>query len=135
MKPRVNLNDPDTWRNLERQAYDGTVDTKPLPPAAYKYFTELTALYYAYRTGAIPRDEAERCKRTLHMEYDRNVAKEKDIAQIYCRYQDAIRTAGTLTREIEKSVSVFEIAGDILSDLKRSELPPAKIAGSQFSFE
>ena len=38
---KIDLRDPDTWAALERQAYDGTVNLLPLPPPAYKYFSEL----------------------------------------------------------------------------------------------
>lgn len=41
MKIALNFKDKDTFRKLERQAYDGTIDVTKFPPAEYRYFSEL----------------------------------------------------------------------------------------------
>ena len=41
MRTILNFKDKDTFRKLERQAYDGTIDVTKFPPAEYKYFSEL----------------------------------------------------------------------------------------------
>ena len=105
----IDLRDPVVWSALERQAYDGTVNLPPLPPAAYKYFAELTELYRAFRFDGMPKDEAENRKRLLRKAYDEQVSEIHRVREVYAEYQNAVRTAGTLTSEIEKSDSVFEI--------------------------
>lgn len=107
---KMNLSDPETFAQLERQAYHGTVDVSRMPPAAYKYFSELSAVYRAYRFDGLPIDEAIKQKDKLLKEYQSNVQESRRIREMYAAYQDAIRRAGTLTSEIEKSHSVDEIA-------------------------
>lgn len=107
---KIDLRDPDTWAALERQAYEGTVNVLPLPAPAYKYFSELTAVYRAFRFEGMPKDDAENRKRLLRKAYDEQVKEIHRAREVYAEYQNAVRTAGTLTSEIEKSRSVFEIA-------------------------
>lgn len=107
---KIDLRDPAVWQTLERQAYDGTVNLLPLPPPAYKYFSELTAVYRAFRFEGMPKEDAENRKRLLRKAYDEQVKEIHRAREVYAEYQNAVRTAGTLTSEIEKSQSVFEIA-------------------------
>lgn len=107
---KIDLRDPAVWSALERQAYDGTVNLLPLPPPAYKYFSELQAVYRAFRFGGMPKEDAENRKRLLRKAYDEQVSEIHRAREVYAEYQNAIRTAGTLTSEIEKSQSVFAIA-------------------------
>ncbi len=107
---KIDLRDPDTWAALERQAYEGTVNVLPLPAPAYKYFSELTAVYRAFRFEGMPKKDAENRKRLLRKAYDEQVSEIHRAREVFTEYQNAVRTAGTLTSEIEKSQSVFEIA-------------------------
>lgn len=107
---KIDLRDPAVWSALERQAYDGTVNLLPLPPPAYKYFSELTAVYRAFRFEGMPKEDAENRKRLLRKAYDEQVSEIHRAREVFAEYQNAVRTAGTLTSEIEKSQSVFEIA-------------------------
>lgn len=107
---KIDLRDPAVWQALERQAYDGTVNLLPLPPPAYKYFSELTGVYRAFRFEGMPKEDAENRKRLLRKAYDEQVKEIHRAREVYAEYQNAIRTAGTMTTEIEKSQSVFEIA-------------------------
>lgn len=107
---KIDLRDPDTWSALERQAYEGTINLLPLPPPAYKYFSELQAVYRAFRFEGMPREDAEHRKQLLLKDYQRQVQDIRREREVYAEYQNAVRTAGTLTSEIEKSDSVFEIA-------------------------
>lgn len=107
---KIDLRDPAVWSALERQAYDGTVNLLPLPPPAYKYFSELQAVYRAFRFEGMPKEDAERAKRLLRKAYDEQVSEIHRAREAFAEYQNAVRTAGTLTSEIEKSQSVFEIA-------------------------
>lgn len=106
----MDLRDAGIWAAMERQAYEGTVNLAPLPPPAYKYFAELTAVYYAFRFEGMPKEDAESRKRMLLKAYQRDIADLHRARDIFAEYQNAVRTAGTLTSEIEKSQSVFEIA-------------------------
>lgn len=107
---KIDLRDPAVWSALERQAYDGTVNLLPLPPPAYKYFSELQAIYRAFRFEGMPKEDAENRKRLLRKEYDRQVSDIHRAREVCAEYQNAVRNAGTLLSEIEKSDSVFEIA-------------------------
>lgn len=106
---KIDLRDPVVWSALERQAYDGTVNLLPLPPPAYKYFSELQAVYRAFRFDGMPKEEAENRKRLLRKAYDEQVSEIHRAREVFAEYQNAVRTAGTLTSEIEKADSVFEI--------------------------
>ncbi|MBE6847789.1 MAG: hypothetical protein E7503_06635 [Ruminococcus sp.] len=107
---KIDLRNPETWAALERQAYNGTVNLLPLPPAAYKYFAELTAVYRAFRFDGMAKEDAENRKRLLLKDYQRQVQEIYRAREVYAEYQNAIRTVGTLTAEIEKAQSVYEIA-------------------------
>ena len=41
MKIILNFKNPDEFKRLEHQAYNGTLDVSDFPPAEYKYFSEL----------------------------------------------------------------------------------------------
>lgn len=107
---KIDLRNPDTWAALERQAYDGTVNLLPLPPPAYKYFSELTGVYRAFRFEGMPKEDAENRKRLLRKAYDEQVREIHRAREVYAEYQNAIRLAELHMSEIEKSQSVFEIA-------------------------
>ncbi|MGN0648463.1 MAG: hypothetical protein ACI4J3_07530 [Oscillospiraceae bacterium] len=107
---KIDLRNPETLAALERQAYDGTVNLLPLPPPAYKYFSELTAVYRAFRFEGMSGEDAQNRKRLLLKDYQRQVQEIYRARDVYAEYQNAIRAVGTLTAEIEKAQSVYEIA-------------------------
>lgn len=107
---KIDLRDPVVWAALERQAYDGAVNLPPLPPTAYKYFAELTALYRAFRFDGLPLEEAENRKRLLRKAYDEQVAELRRAREVYAENQKAIRQVGTLMSELEKAVTPDELA-------------------------
>ena len=127
-------NDPLLWKELELQAAEGTIDLFPLPPYSYIYFSKLSLLFKAKNEGAITEAETEEAKLDILREFQQLIEKEQKqeedirlqkeklgqkIAKaneayerakaVYVEYQNAIRTAGTLTSNIEKSHSVYEI--------------------------
>lgn len=106
----MDLTNPDTWAAMERQAYEGTVDLKPLPPPAYKYFAELTAVYYVFRFENLPHDEAQRRKALLLKEYQRNVADLHRARDVFAEYQENVKKTELLCTEIEKANDIREIA-------------------------
>lgn len=107
---KIDLKDPTVWAELERQAYDGTVGLSPLPPTAYKYFSELTALYRKFRFEGMSKEEAENRKRLLRKAYDEQVQTIHRAQAVYAEYQNAIRLVELQMSEIEKTQSVFAIA-------------------------
>ncbi len=134
LRDSVLWSDPILWEELELQAAEGTIDLFPLPPYAYIYFSKLSLLFKAKQEGAITEAEAEEAKVDILREFQHQVEKEQKQEEniklqkerleqkitetneanerakaVYVEYQNAIRTAGTLTSDIEKSHSVYEI--------------------------
>ena len=134
LRDSVLWSDPVLWEELELQAAEGTIDLFPLPPYSYIYFSKLSLLFKAKQEGAITEAEAEEAKVDILREFQQQVEKEQkqeenirlqkerliqkiveeneayERAQaVYTEYQNAIRTAGTMTSDIEKSHSVYEI--------------------------
>ena len=106
----INLTNPAVWANLERQAYEGTVDLLPLPPAAYKYFSELTAVYRAFRFEGMPKEDAENRKRLLRKDYERQVAEIHRVREVFAEYQRNVRASELCRTKIEKAEDAVTIA-------------------------
>ena len=134
LRDSVLWSDPVLWEELELQAAEGTIDLFPLPPYSYIYFSKLSLLFKAKQEGVITEAEAEEAKVDILREFQQQVEKEQKQEEniklqkerleqkiteaneayerakvVYIEYQNAIRTAGTLTSDIEKSHSVYEI--------------------------
>lgn len=107
---KIDLRDAGVWAAMERQAYEGTVELTPLPPAAYKYFSELTAVYRAFRFEGLNRQDAERKKALLKKAYDRAVQDLHRAQEVCAEYQNAVKRTELLCTEIEKAQDVREIA-------------------------
>lgn len=110
MKIILNFKNTDTFRKLERQAYDGTVDVSHFPPAEYKYFSELKKLYYAFKFEGLPKEEASHKKRILLKKYREDISEHERSLDVYKQYQNNIRIAELNLSKIEKSHNVSEIA-------------------------
>lgn len=110
MKIILNFKNPDEFKRLERQTYDGTLDVSDFPPAEYKYFSELRKIYYAFKFEGLDKDNAERKKALLYREYQRNVSESDYSLQVHKAYQGNIRSACTLLSDIEKSKDTETIA-------------------------
>lgn len=110
MKIILNFKNTDTFRKLERQAYDGTVDVSHFPPAEYKYFSELKKLYYAFKFEELPKEEASRKKHILLKKYREDISEHEHGLDVYKQYQNNIRIAELNLSKIEKSPNVSEIA-------------------------
>lgn len=107
---KIDLRDPDTWAAMEQQAYEGTVNLAPLPPPAYKYFAELTAVYYAFRFKGMPKEDAERAKRLLLKAYQRDIADLHRAREIFAEYQENVKKSELCRTEIEKAEDAVTIA-------------------------
>ncbi len=110
MKIALNFKDKDTFRKLERQAYDGTIDVTKFPPAEYRYFSELKKLYYAFKFERLPKEEASREKRILLKLYKEAISEYENRLNVSRQYQEHIRIAELNLSKIEKSHDVYEIA-------------------------
>lgn len=104
------LKNPEHFKELERLAYEGTVEIDDFPPAAYCYFDRLRKLYYAFRYEGLSKESAERQKRLLLKQYRETSESYEYYRRTCAAYQDNIRAAGTLLSDIEKSRDVTEIA-------------------------
>lgn len=97
-----------TWEQLEKEAFDGTIDMNSIEePEKRAYFASLEQLYLAFRAGAIDRISAERKKSDLLEKYRRATSPEYEV---YRKYQDAIRKAEMLMSKCEKAQTAEEIA-------------------------
>lgn len=110
MKIALNFKDKNTFRKLERQAYDGTIDVTKFPPAEYRYFSELKKLYYAFKFEKLPKEEASRKKRILLKLYKEAISEYENRLNVSRQYQEHIRIAELNLSKIEKSHNVSEIA-------------------------
>ena len=106
----MDFRDAGVWAAMERQAYEGTVNLAPLPPPAYKYFAELTAVYYAFRFEGMPKEDAESRKRLLRKDYERQVAEIHRAREVFAEYQENVKKTELLCTEIEKANDIREIA-------------------------
>jgi len=110
MKTILNFKNEDTFHKLERQAYDGTIDVTKFPPEEYKYFSELTKIYYAFKHEGLSKDEASRNKQILFRHYQEDISEHEHRLMVYKKYQEHIRIAELNLAKIEKSHDVTEIA-------------------------
>ena len=110
MKIILNFKNPDEFKRLERQAYNGTLDVSDFPPAEYLYFSELRKIYYAFNFEGLSREEASRKKNILFREYQENVREHEDRLNVYRAYQENIIKSEMLRTAIQKSADIKEIA-------------------------
>lgn len=107
---KYDFNNPEHFRALERQAYDGSIDVTGFPPAAYRYFDSLRMLYARYKYDNLSMEEAAAEKQKLYHQYSEAVAVISGMTEAYRYYQTNIRRAGMLLSKIEKSDDVSDIA-------------------------
>lgn len=110
MKIILNFKDTETFRRLERQAYDGTIDVSDFPPAEYKYFSELHKIYYAFKFDGLAKSDAEKQKAVLLGRYREDLQEHENRLEVYRRYQENIRQSEMLCTAIQKSNYIAEIA-------------------------
>ena len=106
----LNFKDKDTFRKLERQAYDGTIDVTKFPSAEYKYFSELKKLYYAFKFDGLSQGEASHRKQILFRKYSEDISEHDRCIAVYAQFQENIHKAGENISRIEKSHDIAEVA-------------------------
>lgn len=107
---RYDFKNPEDFKELERMAYDGTIDISKFPPAAYRYFDRLRILYAEFRFNNLSKSEAVRRKTELYAEYRNALSAYEHWCEAHKAYQGNIRKADVLMSDIEKSQDVKEIA-------------------------
>ena len=99
---------PEHFKILERQAYDGVIDVSDFPPAAYRYFDSLRLLYARYKYDNLSNSEAAARKKKLLAQYNEAVSAYEYWTAACKYYQENIRKAGTRLSDMEKSADIFE---------------------------
>lgn len=110
MKTILNFKDKETFRRLERRAYDGAINVSDFPPAEYKYFSELRKIYYAFKFEGLAKSDAEKQKAILLRKYNDDLSEHENKLEVYRHYQENIRQSEMLCTAIQKSHDVTEIA-------------------------
>jgi hypothetical protein len=117
------FNNPEDFAKLEKQAYDGTININDFPPAAYRYFDKLRALYYEFKFKGLPKERAVKIKDKLLSDYKEANRAYNDWCDDHKERQECIRIASTLLSDIEKEQDIkaaafiaFEIIGRYTGD-------------------
>jgi len=79
---KIDFSNPEIWKNLEKQAYSGTLEIGDFPPCEYKYFSELRNIYYAFKFEGLSRSDAETRKKNILRQYQ----EEKNNYDYYFRF-------------------------------------------------
>lgn len=122
-KPLPNFKDPDVWKSLKRQCYDGTLDYEDYPADEYKYFDKLRLTYLEFKFNSLPQKEAATRERLLLKEYQQAKQTASRSLEVYREYQDNIKRLDSLRIEINKADTLegklraaLEIVGIVTGD-------------------
>ena len=103
MKINFDTISEDDFRELERQAWNGTLDYRRFPAAEFKFFATVENLGYKHRHDKIPvdllKDDIDTARKIYHNEH---LIVQKSF-EVYRAYQDAIISADKLRIEINKA--------------------------------
>lgn len=98
------------FKECEQLAFTGTLDFSKFPPAAYRYFSELSKLYAEYRRKEISKSDAETNKKKLYANYIEALSAYEKWCDTCKAYQDSIRQTDVIRCNICKSDSIYDIA-------------------------
>ena len=122
-KPLPNFKDPDVWKSLKWQCYDGTLEFEDYPADEYKYFDKLRLTYLEFKFNGLPQEEAAERERLLLKEYQQSKQTAALSLKVYREYQANIKRLNGLRIEINKSQPVegklraaLEIVGIVTGD-------------------
>lgn len=107
---KYDFKNPEHFKKLEKQTYDGIIDVTGFPPAAYRYFDSLRKLYAEYKYDNLSKDEAQAAKQKLLADYKEAAEAYEMFCAVHRNYQENIIKAGTLLSDIEKSDDAVTIA-------------------------
>ncbi|MDE6834611.1 MAG: hypothetical protein K2J39_10275 [Ruminococcus sp.] len=86
------------------------LDWTDFPPPEYKYFSELRKVYYAFKFEGLSKEDAERQKKALLIDYRKYLENFTYCKEVWGKYQDNIKVAEMLMTKIQKSHDIQEIA-------------------------
>ncbi len=107
---KYDFKNKDDFRECERLAYQGTLDFSKFPPAAYRYFSELTNLYKLYKAEEISKADAENIKRKLLANYNEALQNYEMWCNDHKERQENIKQSDILRSDICKSDNIYVIA-------------------------
>lgn len=100
---KTDFSNPEIFHQLEKQAYQGTIEISDLPPVEYKYFSELRQIYYAFKFEGLSRTDAESRKAKIFRQY-RNDKSDYDFYSQFVRdWNSNIGKSEFLRSQISKS--------------------------------
>lgn len=105
-KPLPNFKDPDVWKSLKRQCYDGELFYEDFPADEYKYFDRLRTTYLEYQANVLSKPEAAEHERLLLREYQQSKQTAARSLEVYREYQANIKRLDSLRIEINKAQTV-----------------------------
>ena len=122
-KPLPNFKDPDVWKSLKRQCFDGELFYEDFPADEYKYFDRLRTTYLEYQVNVLSKSEAAERERLLLKEYQQSKQTAARSLEVYREYQANIKRLDSLRIEINKAQTVegklrpaLEIVGIVTGD-------------------
>lgn len=107
---RYDFKKTEDFRDCERLAYDGILDYTDFPPAAYRYFSELSKLYEQYRQRKISKHDAENHKRILLKNYHEALSAYEQWCNVCKSRQNDIKQTDIIRSDICKSDNINDIA-------------------------
>lgn len=100
MKDKFDFNKQEDFRRAERLAYNDMLDCTDFPPSEYKYFSELQKVYQDFKSGELPREQAECHKRCLLTNYRKYLEKFAYYEKVCEQYQTLYEIVKTLAEVI-----------------------------------
>ena len=102
---KINFNDPEEFRRLERQAYDGQLDFNDVPAAEYRYFDRVQNAGYRVRCEGYPKDFARQDISMAKQDYLNDLDTLRNNLRAQKQYTEARVRMGQLVNEIYKEHS------------------------------
>lgn len=96
--------DTPEWRELERQAYNNTIDMEQFRycPEKYVYFDKLREASHQYKQDG-DKERLNRIRNNIYAEYEAYKLKAVDSAAMYRWLQDNVKKCSELKIEINKT--------------------------------
>ena len=101
----INFKDPEQFRAMERQAYDGQLDFNEFPAAEYRYFDRVQNAGYRVRHEGYPKDFARQDISMAKRDYLNDLDVLQNELRACAQYNDARVRMGQLVNEIYKEHS------------------------------
>jgi len=105
---KTDFSNPEIFHQLEKQAYQGTIEISGFPPVEYKYFSELRQIYYAFKFEGLSRPDAEKQKIELFRQYQSEKNTYDNYFQFVSDWNSNILKSDVLRCQISKSSDIVE---------------------------